>query len=479
MQVYDKQYINGQWRVGSGETVLENHNPYTGDLLYTYQSASQADVADAFAAAEEAAKTWSQVGPGERVVWLEKLLASVDKLADETKSVLIEEGGSTAAKVGFETGTIRLIIKEAMGMPTAMTGTIAPSDIPGKHNLIVREAKGVITVIAPWNVPFVLAMRSIMPAVATGNTVVFKPASDTPASGLLIAKYFDEAGFPPGVVNVICGKGSEIGDSLLVDPRSSLISFTGSTEVGRHVGAVAGEHLKDVSLELGGNNAMVVLADADIEEAAKAANFGKHFNSGQVCMALNRIIVLDEVYDDFVEAYLKIVSQVKVGDPADPEVFVGPIISQSQVKKVMGLVEATKASGAHVLLEGSLEGNLMSPWVFGECTNETPAAKEEVFGPVTSILRAKNEEEAIALAKDTEYGLSGSVFTKDRFHGVQVARQLDSGMIHVNDQSINDEPHVVFGGEKASGIGRFNGKWVMEKFTRERWISVQDEYRSF
>ena len=479
MKQYTKQYINGEWRTGSSSSVLENRNPYTNEVLYTYQSANEQDVADAYEAAYEASKLWGNTAPAERIGYLERLVKVFEEEKDTVYDIIRDEGGSSKAKCDFEFFTSISIIKLAMSYPERMKGTMLPSNIPGKDNYIIREPKGVIGVIVPWNVPLVLAMRSIIPAIALGNTVVLKPASDTPASSLMIADFFDKAGFPKGVINVVVGKGSEIGDSIVANPRPSLISFTGSTEVGRHIGEVAGYHLKDVSLELGGNNAMVVLKDVDIDQAVDAATFGALFHQGQVCMALNRILVPDEIHDDFVTALVNKVKSLKVGDPSDPEVFVGPIINSSQIEKIENYVQETIQQGAKVALEGKTEGSVVHPWILTEVTNDMPSACNEVFGPVISVIRTKNEEEAIAIANDTIYGLSGSVFTKDLYHGMEVAKQIKSGMVHVNDQSINDEPHVMFGGEKASGLGRFNGEWVINKFTTERWISVQAKERKF
>ena len=243
---------------------------------------------------------------------------------------------------------------------------------------------------------------------ATGNAVVLKPASDTPASAFLIAEWFDKAGFPKGLVNVIAGRGSEIGDDFVSHPVPSLLSFTGSTDVGRRIGEIASGLLKDMSLELGGNNVMLVLRDADVERAANAAAFGAFFHQGQVCMALNRVIVDSGIHDAFVEAFLAVTKRLKVGDPADPETFIGPLISRTQVKSVEGLIRGTEAAGATVALRGVTEGNVISPWVFTDVANDMPAAANEVYGPVCCILRARNEDEAVALANDTRYGLNGN-----------------------------------------------------------------------
>lgn len=477
MNIYDKQYIAGKWVRGHGNVELKDLNPLTGEVLYTYQSAGPEDVDAAYKAAEKAQKEWEKFLPFQKQEVLEKAIRNMVSMREEIDTVLCEEGGFIAPKRAFEYDTCIAFLKTCMKFPEMMTGKTMPSNIPGKENYVYRVPKGVICVIAPWNVPLILAMRSVVPALAAGNAVVLKPASDTPATALLIAKIFENTGIPDGLLNVLTGAGSQIGDAIVMHPVPRLISFTGSTPVGRHIGKVAGEMLKEVSLELGGNNAMLVLKDADIEAAASAAVFGSFFNQGQVCMALNRIIAEDEVYDDFVSSFVKKVKELKVGDPKNPDVFIGPIINSSQRDMVQHLVDESIRAGAHVALEGKTDGNLMSPWVLTEVTNDMATACNEVFGPVISIIRAKDEADAIAIANDTEYGLSGSVFTKDLYHGILVGKQMDTGMVHVNDQSINDEPHVMFGGVKASGIGRFNDEWVLEKFTTDRWISVQAERR--
>lgn len=477
MNVYDKQYIDGKWVEGSGTVILEDRNPLTNELLYTYRSAGPEDVDAAYRAAEKAQKMWETFLPAQKQAVFEKAINNMIAMEDEIHTVLCEEGGFIKPKREFEYDTCIAFLKTCMKFPEMMTGKIAPSNIPGKENYVFCVPKGVICVIAPWNVPLVLAMRSVVPALAAGNAVVLKPASDTPATASLVAKIFENTGMPDGLLNILTGAGSQIGDEIVQHPIPRLVSFTGSTSVGRHIGEVAGRMLKEVSLELGGNNAMLVLKDANIEDAAAAAVFGSFFNQGQVCMALNRIIVEDEVYDQFTESFIKKVKNLKIGDPKDDEVFVGPIISASQRDSVQKLVDTSIQEGAKIALEGKTNGNLMSPWILTDVTNDMATACNEVFGPVISIIRAKDEADAISISNDTEYGLSGSVFTKDLYHGIQVAQKLDTGMVHINDQSINDEPHVMFGGVKNSGIGRFNDEWVLEKFTTDRWISVQTQAR--
>ncbi len=477
MDIYDKQYINGCWRTGTGTALLHNHDPYSGQLLYSYQGASLDDLNDAYSAAENAQPAWAALLPNEKQDFLAKLYEAIEYYKDEIFELLAKEAGSIRPKAEFEYHTCLEFVREAMSYPHMLEGQILPSTTPGKDNYVFKEPKGVIAVIAPWNVPLVLAMRSVIPAIATGNTVVLKPASDTPGSAFLIAKFFERAGFPAGVFNAIAGKGSDIGDAIITHPVPSLVSFTGSTEVGRRVGQLAVSQFKDVSLELGGNNAMIVLDDADIDRAASAAAFGSFFNQGQVCMAVNRVVVMENVYDRFIAKLVEAVQKFPIGDPSDTNTFLGPMISRTQAESVEKLIKETLAAGAKIALEGHIEGNIITPWIFQDVTMDMPAAAQEVFGPVCCVIKVKEIDEAVSIANNTEHGLSGSIFTQDLYRGMMIAKRIKTGMVHINDQTINDEPHVMFGGEKASGIGRFNGKWVVDKFTTDRWISVQREYR--
>ena len=319
MIAYDKLYIDGEWAEGTSDKVMEDICPMDNSVLYSYRAASKADVDRAYAAAKRAQPAWAATPPAEKAALLENLAYAIEEMSDEAADLLTCEGGSTAAKVGFEISTCISFCKQAMGFPYMMRGETIPSDIPGKQNFVFKSPKGVIGVIAPWNVPLVLAMRSVVPAIATGNTVVLKPASDTPGTAFLIGKFFEIAGFPKGVYNAIAGRGSEIGDYFVEHTVPDAISFTGSTEVGQRIGSTAGSMIKDVSLELGGNNVMLVLKDADLGKAARAAVFGAFFNQGQVCMALNRIIVDESVYDAFKTQFVDAVKQIKVGDPHDPD----------------------------------------------------------------------------------------------------------------------------------------------------------------
>lgn len=345
-----------------------------------------------------------------------------------------------------------------------------------------RKPVGVVGVISPWNWPFQLTARSAAPALSVGNAVVVKPASDTPITGgLLFAKILEEAGLPPGVLSVIVGAGSEIGDAFVTHPIPRVISFTGSTPVGRNIARLAAEGpmLKRLELELGGNGPFVVLNDADLEQAVEAAVFGKFLHQGQTCMSVNRFIIDDRIHDEFVERFADRVRQLKAGDPDAPDTMIGPIINKSQLNGLQQRIRDAVSAGAHQMVGGEAQGLVLPPHVFSQVTNQMPVAQTESFGPIAPILRARNEADALNIANDTDLGLAAAVFTQDVERGLRFAQQLESGMAHINDQPVNDLPYNPFGGEKNSGVGRFNGAWAVAAFTTDQWISIQHRPRHY
>jgi aldehyde dehydrogenase (NAD+) len=332
--------------------------------------------------------------------------------------------------------------------------------------------------ISPWNFPLHLSSRSVAPALALGNAVVIKPSSDTPVTGgLLLAKIYEEAGLHAGVLNVVVGSGSEIGDAFVKHPITRVISFTGSTEVGRRIAELAAQSpiLKRVVLELGGNSPCVVLDDADIDLASRIALFGKFLHQGQICMAINRLIVDEKVFDEFADAFVAGVSAMKVGDPSDERTVVGPLINRQQLEKLQRHIEQARSEGARELVGGGAEGLVLPPHVFDHVTNNMTIAREELFGPVVGVVKVRGDGEALAAANDTSYGLSAAVVTRDEGRGLRFARRVQAGMTHVNDSPVNDLPNCPFGGEKNSGLGRYNGRWSIEEFTTVQWVSVQHE----
>ena len=476
------QYIAGEWQSGQDDSVNTDTNPYNGDTLVEIQQATSEQLDEAYQAATTAQKEWAQKTPAERSAVMYKVVNVLDQRKDEIIDWLTKESGSTRIKAMVEFSSARSITLEAATFPNRVHGEIRPSNTPGKEHFIYREPIGVVAVISPWNFPLHLTQRSIAPALALGNAVVLKPASDTPITGgLLLAKIFEEAGLPKGLLNVVVGAGSEIGDAIVTHEIPSLVSFTGSTSVGKHIGELAngGDYIKQVALELGGNSPFVVLKDADIEQAVKAAAFGKFLHQGQICIAINRIIVEDEIYDDFVERFLAHVKTLKVGDPSQEDTAVGPIINKKQVDSLKEKIASAQKSGANMILSGEIKGQVVPPHIFTEVTRDMDLSCNEVFGPLVGIIRAKDEDDALSIANDSMYGLSSAVFTADMQKGLRFARGIRAGMTHINDISVNDESNVPFGGEKNSGIGRFNGEWVLEEFTRTHWISMQHKPRQY
>lgn len=476
------QYIAGEWQSGQDDSVNTNTNPYNGDTLVKIQQATEAQLNEAYQAASAAQKEWAQQTPATRAGVLYKVVEILDQRQDEMVDWLIKESGSTRVKAMVEFAATRAITLEAATFPSRVHGEIRPSNTPGKENFVYREPIGVVAVISPWNFPLHLTQRSIAPALALGNAVVLKPASDTPVTGgLLLAKVFEEAGLPKGLLNVVVGSGKEIGDAIVEHKTPSFVSFTGSISVGKRIGELAngGDYIKQVALELGGNSPFVVLKDADIEQAVKAAAFGKFLHQGQICIAINRIIVEDEIYDDFVERFLAHVKTLNVGDPSKQDTAVGPIINKKQVESLKEKIANAQKEGAKMILSGEIKGQVVPPHIFTEVTREMDLSRNEVFGPLVGIIRAKDEDDALSIANDSMFGLSSAVFTKDMVKGMRFARGIRAGMTHINDISVNDESNLPFGGEKNSGIGRFNGEWVLEEFTRTHWISMQHEPREY
>jgi len=413
--------VAGRWRPGSSGKTGADLDPWSGDTLTEIPLASAGDLDEAFRAASEAQPQWAAQPPAARAGVMRAAADVMTARKEEVTSWLVRESGGTVAKAELEWSLVRSVLWEASSMPHHVTGSIRPSDIPGKESRVYRQPAGVAAVISPWNFPLQLSNRSVAPALATGNAVVLKPASDTPVTGgLLLAKIYQEAGLPPGVLSVVAGSGSEIGDAIVSHPAARVVSFTGSTAVGEGIARQAG--IRKLALELGGNGPLVVLDDADLDRAVDAAVFGSFFHQGQICMIANRIIVDSTVYDEFTERFVQRVSGLQAGDPSDAATDIGPVIT---------------------------------------------------------VIRAEGEEDALRIANDTEYGLSSAVFTRDADRGVRFALRIEAGMTHVNDSPVNDDANTAFGGSKASGIGRFGGPWAVEEFTTDHWVSVQHEPRSF
>ncbi|GAA2833242.1 aldehyde dehydrogenase family protein [Kitasatospora sp. CM 4170] len=468
------QYIDGQWRDGSGSWDIVDVDPFTGDKLATMTVATVEEVDQAYRAAERAQKEWAATNPYTRRLVFERALRIVEEREQEITEAIMAELGGTALKAGFELALTKDMLRESMQLSLRAEGRLLPSPVEGKENRLYRLPVGVVGVVSPFNFPLFLSMKVVAPALALGNGVVLKPHQETPVvGGTLLAKIFEEAGLPSGLLNVVVTDIAEIGDAFIEHPVPKVIAFTGSDRVGRHVATVAASHFKRTVLELGGNSALVVLDDADLDYAVDAAVFSRFAHQGQVCMAANRVLVDRSVQAEFTEKFVAKVASLTVGDPRDPATQIGPLINPVQADAITAQVDQAVAAGATVLLRGETNGCLMDPVVLGDLPADAPILQRELFGPVVLVVPFDGEDEAVRLANDTPFGLSGAVHTADVERGVRVAQRIETGMIHVNDGTIADEPVVPFGGEKNSGVGRLNGESTVDAFTTVKWISVQ------
>ncbi|WP_247007631.1 aldehyde dehydrogenase family protein [Halorientalis litorea] len=484
---WNRTYVDGEWRgPGDGETIAVT-DPSTREEWTRVPAGTVADVDDAYAAASRAQERWAEKPPERRATLLRDVLALLEEYEDELTDLLVTESGSAPLKSNVELSTARDDVSEAATFPFRAGGDVRESDIAGKENLVKREPAGVVAVIPPWNFPLHLSIRAVAPAVALGNGVVIKPASETPVtSGLVIARLFEMAGAPSGLVNVVTGRGSDIGDRVAGHPDVDVVAFTGSTPVGKRVAKQAVDSLAFPAMELGGNAPNVVLDDADLDNAISGSAFGSFSHQGQVCISINRHLVHEDVYDEYVEGLVEKAEMVPTGSAHSQATIVGPIVNESQREEILDYVERTVEAGATletggetVELDGVEDSLVVAPTVLSGVDNDMAAACNEHFGPVAPVIPVSSDEEAIELANDTEYGLAASVWSGDRNRAEDVADAIDAGMVHINDQPIHEEPNVPFGGMKASGIGRFHGDAIMRELTEEKWISVQREQRTF
>ena len=461
----------------SGAT-FQRLNPITGEVASQAPAATVAEAQAAVDAAAAALPGWSALGPNARRAMLKKAAVALEAKADAFVEAMKTEIGATEGWARFNLMLAAGMLREAGALTTQIGGEVIPSDKPGCIAMAVREPAGVVLGIAPWNAPIILGVRALAVPLACGNTVVFKASELCPRTHSLIVEAFADAGFPEGVVNVVSNAPADAGEvvgAMIDHPAVRRINFTGSTAVGRIIARRAAEHLKPVLLELGGKAPFVVLADADLDEAVKAAAFGAFMNQGQICMSTERIIVVEDVADAFVEKFQAKVATMAVGDPREGKTPLGAVVDLKTVQHCESLVADAVAQGAVALTGGPSTGVLMPATVVDKVTSAMKLFRDESFGPVVAVTRARDEAHAIELANDTEYGLSAAVFTRDIARGLKVAKQIKSGICHVNGPTVHDEAQMPFGGVKGSGYGRFGGKAGIDAFTELRWITVETE----
>ncbi|MEM9207829.1 MAG: aldehyde dehydrogenase family protein [Pseudomonadota bacterium] len=477
-----KLYFDGRWQGASSS--FEVFNPVDRSVFARVANAGVEEARQAISAANEASPAWAASSIDERAAVLRRVADLLDERQKDIAKILVAEAGSWIGKAMAESGNaspkFRTAVEVGRHYPLGAHEVAAAG---GKTNIVERRPLGVVAVISPWNFPLTLSSRGVATPLMAGNTVVLKPSEETPVSGgLILAELFDEAGAPPGVFNVItCARDSvaAVGDELIENPHVKAIDFTGSTAVGRHIGAKAGALFKRVCLELGGKDALIVLDDADLETAVSAATFASFMHQGQICMSAERIVVHEAIADEFTRRFAENVRSLGYGDPTQKDKAIGPIINRKQMENIEAQVQDARSRGAAILTGGESDGPYYQPTVIADVTRDMKVFRDETFGPVAAVIKVADDDEAVDVANDCEYGLSAGVITNDSERGLAVARRLETGMAHVNDGPLNDNPALPFGGCKSSGIGRHGGEQGFDMYTETRWLSVQEEPRPY
>ncbi|MFJ8961793.1 aldehyde dehydrogenase family protein [Lentzea sp. NPDC102401] len=453
-------------------------NPFTGEVYAVVAAAGPADVTRAVDAAQAAFAEWAATAPSVKRGILLRAADGLEARTAEVVAVMAAEVGGVGGWAGFNVMLAANILREAAAAVTQPVGEVLTTEVPGQLSLAVREPLGVVAAFAPWNAPVILSARAVAAPLAAGNTVVLKPSEDAPiAAGLFIADVLREAGLPAGVLNVVTNAPADaaaVAEALITDSRVRAVNFTGSTEVGRIVGTLAAQHLKPAVLELGGKNSLLVLDDADLDHAVDAATFGAFHNAGQICMSTDRILVHRSVAEEFTAKLAAKVGSLPHGDPTDPGTVIGPVINQRSASRVAALVAEAVEAGATVRAGGNGGATVLD--------GVTPAMRvfqEEIFGPAVVVVPVADDDEAVAIANDTEHGLTAGILTEDSRRGLALAQRIRTGIVHVGNQTVDDEPQAPFGGVKSSGYGRFGGRWGIEAFSATRWVTVASEHGHF
>jgi acyl-CoA reductase-like NAD-dependent aldehyde dehydrogenase len=469
-------FIGGEWVEGSGGRTFEDRDPFTGEVVAELPAGTREDARRAVEAAAEAFPDWSRTPPGVRQGVFLKAADVLESRHDEVASWLMRETGSTFGFTMFQLQFVANLFRQAAGLAYLPVGEVIPSDT-GAFAMGIRRPVGVVGAIAPWNAALILPARSLAAPLALGNTVVLKPSEHSPyIGGLHFGEIFAEAGLPPGVLNVVThapGEAGPVGDELVENPHVRCINFTGSTATGRRLAEAAGRHLKRLVLELGGYNPLIVLEDADLDYAVDATAFGAFLHQGQICMSTRRIVVERSIASEFTEKLAAKTEGLKAGDPKEHDTVIGPLITPEALELVKRRVEDAVSAGARVLAGGEAVGPAYKATLLADVPPDSDFAQLETFGPVAAIEIVDGEDEAVERANATSYGLSSGIITSDPDRGLALAQRIDAGIVHVNDQTVGDEPQMPFGGVKDSGLGRFGGTAAINEFTELHWITVQ------
>jgi len=477
-----QQFVGGEWIAAGDGGTYDDLDPFTGERFATAPAGGAPDVARAIEAAVDASATWSQAAPAERQRIFLRAADLLEARTPEIVELLARETGAAFGFSMFQCGFVPNLFRQSAALAYAPLGQVLPSD-SGAFALGLRRPVGVVGAFAPWNAALILSARSIAAPLALGNSVVLKPSEWSPyTGGLLWGEIFAKAGLPAGVLNIVThapGAAPPVADALIEHPAVRRLNFTGSTQVGRLIAEAAGRQLKRVVLELGGHNPLLVLADADVGYAVDASAFGSYLHQGQVCMSTRRIFVERPIADEFVSRLAEKTTGLKAGDPKEQDTIIGPLINEQALETVRSRVADVVASGAKVLAGGEAVGPCYRATLLTDVPADSDFARHETFGPVTAVEIVDSAGEAVEKANRTSYGLSAGIITSDRERGFALAQQIDSGIVHVNDQTVADEPQMPFGGVKDSGFGRFGGQAVVDEFTELRWVTVRDSGHPF
>ncbi len=468
-----KLFINGEYKSSSNGKIIDDISPTDGELFAKVHMASKEDIEEAISSAYKAQKAWAATAPREKEAILLKAADIFESRTDEIKDILMKESGSVIAKCMFEIGMVADILRTAAGEARRVSGETFTSNAPGTFSYSIRRPLGVIAGISPFNAPMILSSKKFAFALAAGNTFVLKPSSHTPVCGLIFGEVFKEAGLPDGVLNIIPCSSKDLGETFQTDRRISMITLTGSTKTGKKIAASAAANLKKCTVELGGKSPTIVLNDADVDFAVDTAAFSIFLHQGQICMAGSRILVQENVYDEFCEKFAAKVKNLKVGRPDDPTTIVGPLIEEAQCQFINGLVDDAVNKGANLLAGRENEGTFYKPTVVTNVNESMNIFQEEAFGPAAVIVKVKDLDEIIEIANNSNFGLSSAIITNDVTASQRLIEEIESGMIHVNGPTIQDEAHIPFGGVKESGMGREGGHHSIEEMTELKWITVE------
>lgn len=475
--------IDNQNRPATAGATFERRHPVSNEVVTRAAAGSVADAMAAVDSASAAFKSWRHTAPSERRRILLKAADALEARTPAFIEAMAAEVGASGLWAGFNVFLAANLFREAASLATQIQGETIPTDKPGALSMTVRQPVGVILSIVPWNGPVVLAARAIAYPIVCGNTVVFRASEASPRTHALVAEALVEAGLPPGVLNLMTNApqdAPEVVDALIAHKAVRRVNFTGSTRVGRIIAQKAATHLKRCLLELGGKSPLVVLDDANVDEAVKAAVFGSFLYQGQICMSTERIVVDESIADEFVAKFAAKAKELPAGDPTkNAACVIGPMVARESGSRLNAMIDDALAKGAKLATGGHADGAIMPATIVDHVKPGMKIYDEETFGPITTVVRVKGAEQAVEIANDTAYGLSSGVFGRDVTRALQVALQIDCGSVHVNGSTVQNEAQAPYGGMKDSGYGRFDGRAVIDEFTELKWITLEPSVQQY